>query len=125
MVELLRPLVESNRERRQGPVRFRPETWRPCLDRREAGDVLRLGAEDRSSPGDRLISRDDLATLRQAIGDDTGALRDLFIAVTIWGSGTTNGRGPRYTHAALSDDRLPDVLQRTRTAARAGDLRTA
>ncbi|MEW2160500.1 hypothetical protein AB0950_35310 [Streptomyces sp. NPDC007189] len=34
----------------------------------------------------------------------------------------SNGRGPRYTEAALSDPRLPTVLWTTREAVRAGDL---
>ncbi|MFJ9822031.1 hypothetical protein ACIRU3_43715 [Streptomyces sp. NPDC101151] len=32
----------------------------------------------------------------------------------IWGSGTSNGRGPRYTEAALSDPGMPRVLRTTR-----------
>jgi len=40
----------------------------------------------------------------------------------IWGSGTTNGRGPRYAEAALSDTRMPVVLRTTLQAVRSGDL---
>ncbi|CAM5737229.1 hypothetical protein SHIRM173S_13168 [Streptomyces hirsutus] len=88
--------------------------------------MLGLGAEEPGSPsGDRLLSRADLAELRQATGDSPDGLRDLFVAVMIWGSGTSNGRGPRYTAAALSDTRLPHVLTTTRNAVRSGELREA
>lgn len=43
----------------------------------------------------------------------------------IWGSGTTNGRGPRYAEAALSDTRMPAVLRTTLQAVRSGDLSRA
>jgi hypothetical protein len=62
------------------------------------------------------------ASGRRAAGDRPEGLRDLFVAVMIWGSGTTNGRAPRYTGAALGDPRLPGVLDTTRDAVRAGEL---
>ncbi|GAA5008294.1 hypothetical protein GCM10025734_50250 [Kitasatospora paranensis] len=127
MVERLRPLVEAHRDRRQAPVRFRPQTWHPWLEPHAAAHVLALGARiGGAGHGDRLISRDDLAALRQeATGNEPDRLRDLFVAVMIWGSGTTNGRGPRYTADALSDPRLPHVLRTTRSAVRAGRLSAA
>lgn len=126
MVERLRPLVDLHRERRPPAVRFRPETWRPWLEPRQATHVLNLGIEDPSGLhgdriGDRMISREDLAALRKLAGDSPEGLRDL-LAAMIWGSGTTNGRGPRYTAAALSDPRLPHVLETTRRSVRTGDL---
>jgi hypothetical protein len=66
-----------------------------------------------------------LADLRDRVGDDPDGLRDLFVAVMIWGSGTTNGRGPRYTEAALSDARMPAVLRSTCQAIRDSDLSRA
>ncbi|MFI8438651.1 hypothetical protein ACIGJO_33965 [Streptomyces sp. NPDC079020] len=56
-------------------------------------------------------------------GDDRDGLRDLFVAVMIWGSGTTNGRGPRHTDAALSDTRIQAAPRTTRDSVRSGDLR--
>ncbi|QKW28176.1 hypothetical protein HUT11_20130 [Streptomyces seoulensis] len=126
-MEQLEKLVARYGDREQQPVRFRPETWRPRLEPHGAAHVLDIGVEGAGgSSGDRLISRGDLARLRDRVGDDDpGGLRDLFVAVMIWGSGTTNGRGPRYTEAALSDPRMPAVLQTTRDAVRKGDLSEA
>ncbi|MFH8223558.1 hypothetical protein ACH4C2_27950 [Streptomyces sp. NPDC018057] len=124
MERQLAKLVERYGDCEQKPVRFRPRTWRPRLERHRAAHVLAIGAECANGPsGDRLISRGDLDHLRdRVVDDDPSSLRDLFVAVMIWGSGTTNGRGPRYTEAALSDPRMPDVLRATRKAVRAGDL---
>ncbi|MFF4168882.1 hypothetical protein [Streptomyces sp. NPDC001744] len=122
-MEQLRTLVERHGERAQEPVRFRPGTWRPWLEPHRAAHVLDIGVPSTGGVrGDRLVGRDDLAALRDRVGDDPDGLRDLFVAVMIWGSGTTNGRGPRYTGAALADPRLPAVLRSTREAVRAGDL---
>ncbi|MFG2405417.1 hypothetical protein ACGFR8_13975 [Streptomyces brevispora] len=107
-------------------MRFRPETWRPWLEPHGAGHVLDAVGEHAGGQGqERRISRDDLAAIRERAGDDPDALRDLFVAVMIWGSGTTNGRGPRYTDAALSDSRLETVLRTTRESVREGDLSAA
>ncbi|MCX4824567.1 hypothetical protein OG883_32865 [Streptomyces sp. NBC_01142] len=130
MVERLRPLVEAHRGRQQAPVRFRPSTWRPWLETHGAEHVLGIGAVDRtSSPGHRLIGRDDLVAARQGLDDQADgqadAQRDLFVAVMIWGGGKTNGRAPRCTSAALGDARLPHVLEATRAAVRAGELSRA
>ncbi|MBL1114667.1 hypothetical protein JK364_20035 [Streptomyces sp. 110] len=123
MMEQLQKLVDRYRDCRQEPVRFRPSTWRPRLEPYGAAHVLDIGVESVSGrSGDRLISRGDLVDLRDHVGDDPDGLRDLFVAVMIWGSGTTNGRGPRYTEAALSDARLPAVLRTTRQSVRSGDL---
>ncbi|WP_406166309.1 hypothetical protein [Streptomyces sp. NBC_00996] len=125
-MEQLQRLVVRYRDCEQTPVRFRPGTWRSRLDPHGAAHVLDIGVEyANGSSGDRLISRGDLVDLRDRVGDDPDSLRDLFVAVMIWGSGTTNGRGPRYTEAALSDARMPAVLQTTREAVRQGDLREA
>lgn len=123
MVEQLQRLVVGYGECAQKPVRFRPGTWHPRLASHGAAHVLDIGVESLGKPaGDRLIERGDLARLRDLAGDDPDGLRDLFVAVMVWGSGTTNGRGPRYTEAALSDPRLPRVLRTTRHAVRSGDL---
>lgn len=126
MVRALRPLVEAHRGRQQEPVRFRPSTWRPWLETHGAEHVLEFGAPADGPPaGDRLISRDDLVSVRQTLDDKPDGLRDLFVAVMIWGAGKTNGRAPRYTSAALGDTRLSQVLEATRTAVRAGELSRA
>ncbi|MFF7177651.1 hypothetical protein [Streptomyces sp. NPDC008121] len=121
-MDRLRDLVDRHRDLAQSPVRFRPSTWRPRLEPHGAAHVLDIGvgcADGRG--GDRLLGRGDLAALRDRAGDDPERLRDLFVAVMVWGSGTTNGRGPRYTAAALADPRLPAVLDATRQAVRDGD----
>lgn len=53
------------------------------------------------------------------------ALNQLFVATMMWGSGTTNGRGPRRTAQALSDPSLTDTLLATRDAVHNGDLSAA
>ncbi|WP_455360781.1 8-oxoguanine DNA glycosylase OGG fold protein [Streptomyces sp. SYSU K21746] len=123
MMEQLQKLVIRYGDCEQKPVRFRPGTWHSRLEPHGAAHVLDIGVGcANGQSGDRLISRDDLADLRDRVGDGNDSLRDLFVAVMIWGSGTTNGRGPRYTEAALSDARMPDVLRTTREAVRDGDL---
>ncbi|MFC9610444.1 hypothetical protein [Streptomyces sp. NPDC056938] len=125
-MEELRRLVERYGEYSQRPVRFRPGTWRSWLEPHGAAHVLDIGIECANGlTGDRLVSRDDLAALRERVGDEPARSRDLFVAVMIWGSGMTNGRGPRYTDTALSDARLPTVLRTTRESVRNGDLSRA
>jgi hypothetical protein len=91
------------------------------LEPHKAAHVLGRGTTGLAAD-ERLISREDLACLRDEAGTDSDGLRELFTAVMIWGSGTTNGRGPRYTAAALADKRLPMVLFGTRSLVRVGDL---
>ncbi|MDJ0384704.1 hypothetical protein [Streptomyces sp. G-G2] len=123
MLEQLRQLVVRHGAEEQQPVRFRPGTWHPWLEPHGAAHVLDSGVACANGPsGDRLISRGDLVRLRDLGGEDPDSLRDLFVAVMIWGSGTTNGRAPRYTGMALADARLPAVLAGTRDAVRGGDL---
>ncbi|MDF3288468.1 8-oxoguanine DNA glycosylase OGG fold protein [Streptomyces silvisoli] len=125
-MEKLRRLVDRYGECPQEPVRFRPETWRPWLEPHGAAHVLSLGAEcSTGQRGDRLISRGDLTALRERAGGDPDGLRDLFVAVMIWGSGTSNGRGPRYTCRALSDTRMSQVLETTRQSIQDGELSSA
>ena len=76
-------------------------------------------------PRATLIGCHDLTGLGHVVGDDPDGLHDLFVAVMIRGAGTSNGRGPRYTSAALSDARLPHVLKTTQSAVRAGELSRA
>ncbi|MDX2707336.1 hypothetical protein PV350_31450 [Streptomyces sp. PA03-6a] len=123
MIEQLQKLVVRYGDCKQKPVRFRPRTWLSRLEPYGAAHIRDIGVGCANGvSGDRLISRSELADLRDGVGDDPDGLRDLFVAVMIWGSGTTNGRGPRYTEAALSDARMPAVLWITRQAVRDGDL---
>jgi hypothetical protein len=124
MPDILRPLVKAHRHGVQEPVSFRPATWRPRLEPHGAEAVLTLGVEGLTAD-ERLLSRPDLADLRDEVGTEPEGLRVLFAAVMIWGSGKSNGRGPRHTEAALADGRLCDTLADTCTLVRQGDLRSA
>lgn len=75
----------------------------------------------------RRIDRRYLLRLSQAAAaDDSDDARvRLLFATMLWGSGTSNGRGPRYAAAALSDDRLVGVLRETAELVRSGDLAQA
>jgi hypothetical protein len=108
----------SNSGRRPDPLRiveFRPATWQPWLKgNNDAAAVLHAYATDAVSNSGR-ISRADLAQLsREADAADHATVIRLFAATMIWGSGTSNGRCPRYTASALADARLIPSLIATR-----------
>ena len=46
--------------------------------------------------------------------DNPQLIKELFVKTMMWGSGTTNGRGPRYTSKALKEGELVDVLIKVR-----------
>ena len=46
--------------------------------------------------------------------NDPQLIKELFVKTMMWGSGTTNGRGPRYTSKALKDSELVAVLIKVR-----------
>ena len=46
--------------------------------------------------------------------NDSQLISELFVKTMMWGSGTTNGRGPRYTNKALSDGKLVATLIKAR-----------
>ena len=57
------------------------------------------------------INREELRSLARSAFDGNGALlSELFVKTMMWGSGTTNGRGPRYTNKALVEGNPHDVL---------------
>ena len=57
------------------------------------------------------ISRDDLRSLAlSAFNENDALLSELFVKTMMWGSGTTNGRGPRNTNKALTEGHPRDVL---------------
>src|SRR6266480_3557473 len=96
--------------KKQEPVAFRPAVWRRWVGHDPVADDL---LRELSTEGRDQIDRDDLRRMAQ-IGDaqyPSTYLR-LFIAVMVWGSGTTNGRAPRYTDMALRSRPGP-VLEET------------
>lgn len=100
MIDDARPL--------QRVVAFNAATWEPWLDHPDAALVLKeFGPRG-------TVGRQDLLALATAARSGAASEHvQLFVATMIWGSGTTNGRGPRYTHAALEDARLVDCLAST------------
>lgn len=101
---------------------FRPATWRPWVrDDVVASSVLEEFATDETSTGGQ-ITRKQLVDLSRACdsGDPDDLVR-LFVATMLWGSGTSNGRGPRYTAEALNDPRLVPSLTSTREMVLNGD----
>ena len=46
--------------------------------------------------------------------NDPQLIKELFVKTMMWGSGTTNGRGPRYTSKALKESELVAVLIKVR-----------
>jgi hypothetical protein len=80
--------------------------------------ALRLLAEPRIQLSsfdhgrDLAIARADLVALSQ-IAVSTHEWIPLWISVMIWGSGTSNGRGPMNTARGLADGRLDDLLEKS------------
>ncbi|WP_425320177.1 hypothetical protein [Mycobacterium fragae] len=79
-------------------------------------------------PVPAAIHRSDLARLAAKTdwqSDDD--VRKLFVMTMAWGSGTTNGRGPRYTEAALSSAEKPALaaLREARSRLRSGEIAAA
>lgn len=74
------------------------------------------------------IHRSDLAKLAAKTDwQNDGEVRKLIVMTMAWGSGTTNGRGPRYTEAALSSVEKPALtaLREARRLLQAGDIADA
>ena len=57
--------------------------------------------------------------------NDHQLISELFIKTMMWGSGTTNGRGPRYTSKALSDGNLVATLIKAREFLMKSDVSSA
>ena len=94
---------------------MRPSTW---LADRYVGVI--------HGPLPDAISRSDLVT---AIGEtdwqiDADVSR-VFVLVMMWGSGTRNGRGPRYTATALRSPHAVDHLRHARHLLEQGDIPAA
>ena len=107
-------LTDLCRAQEQSPVRVNPETWAryPAI----AG----LGAIPQE------IRRTDLAERAGRISWDAphhDEVARLFVLTMAWGSGVTNGRGPRYTGAALAAGASTiDTLVHTRALIAEGDV---
>lgn len=98
--------------------KFRPDTWRRWIDTIPVGSIV-IDVHEASGC---QVSRADLAALSAAADDsDPDSLLVLFVATMIWGSGTSNGRGPRNTAAALGDERLVPSLRESRRMILEGD----
>ncbi|HKP44031.1 hypothetical protein, partial [Mycobacterium sp.] len=76
----------------------------------------------------KSILRSDLADLAaETDWDSDQQVQKLFVMTMAWGSGTTNGRGPRYTEAALSSQQKPALpaLRDARDLLRKGKIAEA
>lgn len=114
VLSALRRLMDASDHLTPNPVRaheFRPGTWQRWMDGSPAAMKVVDGYVTADSSAGGRISRADLASLAATIDDeDHDSLVQLFVATMIWGSGTSNGRGPRNTAAALGDERLVPSL---------------
>jgi len=101
---------------------FRPATWRPRFVRFPAAkSVLDEFATDATPNGGRITRKNLVELSRACDSGDPDDLVRLFVATMLWGSGTSNGRGPRYTAEALDDPRLVPSLASTREMVLNGD----
>lgn len=73
------------------------------------------------------FSRVDLMKLVPVAFSENGhqLISELFIKTMMWGSGTTNGRGPRHTNKALSDGKLVATLIKVREFLMKSDIPSA
>ena len=69
------------------------------------------------------ITRADLVGEGERVSwDNDDDVRRLFVLTMAWGSGKTNGRGPRNTASALSTDGATDTLRLVRTRLSEGKI---
>ena len=52
-------------------------------------------------------------------------IKELFVKTMMWGSGTTNGRGPRYTSKALKEGKPVEVLIKVRELLKSSQISDA
>lgn len=95
-------------------VKVYPATWaRWIADDAETEGLTWFDTSIREA----TVERADLLNLAATIeDDDPTTLRRLFVATMMWGTGQSNGRGPRYLSLALADSRLDETLHHTRQA---------
>ena len=72
-------------------------------------------------------SRNNLKQLVTGVfkDNDPQLISEIFVKTMMWGSGTTNGRGPRYTNKALSDGKLVGTLIKVREFLMKSDVPSA
>lgn len=123
VLERLRKYVGEINQTSQLPVRFHPLIWGPWLQEGGGSKAIEvLNWLLQSNP--ETIDRSQLQSMaKEATSSDSR--RALFIATMIWGSGTTNGRGPRYTCAALQSGDLDETLKITQDLVEADELAEA
>lgn len=120
-------------------VEIRPATWQPWLEHGGhngrgqhcpvSEDVSRVAwalveeLPTRDGSDRRVIDRRKLVDLAAAASadNDIEVIR-LWVATMMWGSGTSNGRGPWRTAQGLADERLTSTLSNTAALAREGNL---
>lgn len=99
------------------PVVVKVDTWRPRLTGWAPGlQVLHDHvSEAESTRPTAEFNRSELPVLAEAaIGGDSDDVLRLLATCHVWGSGRTNGRGPRYLEAALVDpERTVSRLRKT------------
>jgi hypothetical protein len=111
------------------------ETWRPWLDGRKAlhtdWSAIAVSAlddlpviDEGSRLDKRRVDRSTLAKLSAELAADPTDERRVRLLVTtlLWGSGTSNGRGPRYAARTLRDERLAPALANTAALVASGHL---
>jgi 8-oxoguanine DNA glycosylase-like protein len=106
------------------PVRYRPHSW---ASKGEADYALlwdsNFTSEAKNHPSDRLINAKQLqARALLTKPEDEAGLRQLFVLVMAWGTGTSNPRSYRNTRIALADPRLDEALKSTATLCRGDRL---
>jgi len=85
----LAEVVRSYSGEQQGRVPVNPDTWRRHIDPEFVDHACTLMSDDSELTRDTL--RDEARKLNLCDKDE---VRRLFVAAQMWGSGTTNGRGP-------------------------------
>lgn len=133
-----RTALASSQEPLHREVPIRTATWRPWLEKgghsdrgtkykipKKHTEIARVFLEDLESSELRPVQIDrrmlvDLSAVA-AKGADADLIR-LWVATMMWGSGTSNGRGPWRTAQGLADERLTSTLSATLALARSGNL---
>ena len=133
------PTWVTTREPLRRAVVVHADTWRPWLDGHKALrtawsdvavatlDALVVADAGNLRHDPRRVDRHTLVSLSEALDagpSDTARVR-LLIATLLWGSGVSNGRGPRYTARALLDDRLIPALAASASCVADGSLASA
>ncbi|MGA5304607.1 hypothetical protein ACPCHT_32180 [Nucisporomicrobium flavum] len=121
----LSDLVRRYKDETQPAVTYIVGSWERAL----AGSADAGFLEDprwtrpSSVPGRRNVDRRDLERLMTAVQmDDEPAVRQAFVLIMAWGSGTSNTRSYRYTRTALASPQCTQQLVHAATTCRDGNL---